>query len=196
MDNENITNIEDDEEEDFDLALYLEDEMEEEVEEETYEEVPAPKAKKVTFSDFDFDEFLDDSESEEDSKEEEIEGVIASDSAYDDLLNLNDGTVSMSVQAKYPYISISGMLIADEITFMRKALTILKEEKYSSCPEEEMLDVSLTVGGNDYIVTKLPLTLDVMLSIKQAHNYCVSLVKGPDSQIEINSDLMKSLIFT
>lgn len=153
---------------------------------------------KLAVGDFDFSEFYDDEGDSSDDVEqenEEVSGVLASDSAYDELLDLNGSETSLKVEARYPYLRISGFLISDEINVMKNNLEELNKRFSNVYDSEEMIDVCMNVNGDDYKVTQVPLNLEVMIKVKSAHNYDVEIVKGNDASMPITSYLMKSFIF-
>lgn len=148
--------------------------------------------------DFDFSEFYEDEESSGDESGESSEetGIVYDEAGYDEILKLDSDVTTLAVEAKYPYVRISGFLIGDEITFMQKTLEEYKSSLGSKYSDDEMLDIVLNIKGSDYIATRLPLILDTFLSIFKAHRYDVSLARGPESESKVTSELMKAFIFT
>ena len=179
---------------DFDLVSLL-DETEDEL-------VPTIEDRRETGSmeklDFDFsDLMLDDDSSDECSLDINAEdlAVFADEESYDKILDLENGEKSLTVEANYPYIKVSGLLIADEVKAFINTLTKVNEKLKGSFNKEEALDIVLNVKGEDYIVTQLPLTLDVMLSLFKIRRYPVTLVKSKSEEVEITGELMKGFIF-
>ena len=129
-------------------------------------------------------------------EDEEPEGVFCDEEEYDKLLDLHNDEHSIGVDAKYPYIKVSGFLISDEVRFMIDRLQSFKEEINDKYDEEEMINVSLVVNDDDYIIDKFPLTLDTIMTIISPRSYDVVLVRDEDKEIPINGEMMKALLFT
>lgn len=149
------------------------------------------------FSDFDFSEFYQDDEdkSDKDVNSEEL-GIYYDESSYDEILDLHGDVSNISVEAKYPYIRVSGFLIKEEINFMNRILQEYMNEVNGSYSPDELIDIILNINGEDYIVGKVPLVLDTFLTIFRSHRYDVSLVRDEDSESIVTSELMKAFLFT
>lgn len=147
---------------------------------------------------FDFSSFYveDEEDTMEENSVEDLEGVVDDESSFDELVDLDTEDRSVKVSAKYPYIKISGFKIKDEITAISKRLNERYESIRESVDLENLLDVAINVNGEDYIVTRLPLTLDTMLLINGVRKYDVSLVRDAETENPITSSLMKAFLFS
>ena len=147
---------------------------------------------------FDFSQFY---QEEEESKEEEAVnpeelGLYSNEESYDEILDLHNDAPVIAVEAKYPYIRISGFKIKDEISFMQAALTNYIDSIIGKYDSDDMLDLMLNIGGEDYNVGRAPMVLDTFLTIFRAHRYNVSIVQSESSEMVVTSELMKAFIFT
>ena len=148
-------------------------------------------------SDFDFSQFYQDEEStaEPEVVPEDL-GLYNDEEAYDEILDLHSEVSTIAVEAEYPYIRISGFVIKDEIVFMQKTLQEYMEGIKNKYSADDMLDIMLNVNGEDYMMGKVPLTLDTFLTIFKAHRYEVSLVRSETVESAVTSELMKAFLFT
>ena len=149
------------------------------------------------FSDFDFSEFYqdEDTDSKQEIRSDDL-GIVYNEESYDEILDLHSDVSNISVDANYPYIRVSGFLIKEEINFMCRVLQDYMDRVNSSYSSDELIDIILNINNEDYIVGKVPLVLDTFLTIFMSHRYDVSLVRSPDSENIVTSELMKAFLFT
>lgn len=147
--------------------------------------------------DFDFDDFYtsDEDDSEEEQVEEEL-GISYDEEAYEEVLDLHSDKSNIAVEAKFPYIRISGFVIKDEIEFMQKAIKEYVDSIRGLYNDDNMVDIMMNVNSEDYMVDRVPLTLDTFLTIFKAHRYEVSIVRGHNQVSQVTSELMKAFLFT
>lgn len=153
---------------------------------------------------FSFDDFYIDDEDIEDESNDGVddEGVFADEEAYDKLLDLHEDKSSIPQKAQYPYIRVSGMIYSSDIVFKKETQMLASkvEKLYGEIKdkvnENELLNVVVSVLSNEYVIGRLPLTLDTILSLISGHRYDIAIIKDKDSEIEITNKLMKGLLFT
>lgn len=153
---------------------------------------------------FNFDDFYVDEEEYDiiDETDTDVEGVVADEEAYDKLLDLHESKSTLPIKAQYPYIRVKGFLQTSDIVFKKEVQMLsdkivnLKDNLPKSISDSELMNIVLEVLDSEYILGRLPLTLDTILSLISGHRYSVFVVKSADSEIEITNKLMKGLIFT
>lgn len=176
-----------------------EDEVYSEDEGEISDVVDMPASFNNDDNEFDFSQFYlddEDNDNQEERENEEVlsEGVFADEDKYDEILNLNGDESVLKVTPNYPYLRVSGFMIPDEIKYL--SVKLLKHKENIKDDSGDMLDVVFSVGDNDYIITKLPLNLDTMLTVMGSHRYKLELVRSSSSVSEVTSGLMKAFLFT
>lgn len=154
---------------------------------------------------FDFSEFYVDDIKEEENltqNDKEPEGVFACEEDYDRILNLASDDHQLAVDAKYPYLLISGFIescddvMTKEIEMMSDRLKKLEDSLEGIVKEEDRIDVAFNIRNDEYIVSRLPLTLDTILTIIAPHRYNVKVVSDSNNSFDISGSMLKGLMFT
>lgn len=153
---------------------------------------------------FNFEDFYLDSEEDEDLTEDEAveEGVFADEEAYDELLDLHSDKSTIAVKAEYPYIKVSGfvsksdIVLKKEISLLSEKIDKLNKELDGKVNSAEFMNIVISVLDNEYVLGRLPLTLDTILLLISGHRYSIFIVRDEDNEIELSNKLMKGLIFT
>lgn len=150
--------------------------------------------------DLDFSKFILNDE-EEDEREEQVDevlesGVMADDSKYEDMLDLNKDETSVKVDTEFPYIRVEGLLIPAEVKHLIekvKEFCAVESPKYN---DDNLLNVVMYFNNSEYVIGKAPLTLDTILTLKKTHDYKVTVVQDIDSEVVLTSNHLKTMIFT
>lgn len=141
---------------------------------------------------YDEDEFTDDSDNHDSDDEKDVDGVLADDTAYDEILDLHSDKTKVGVDAKYPYIKVCGLRIAEEVIGISNRVKRLEPE-YSD--RSDNLDIAIEVKGTEYAVGRLPLCFETIMSLLSIRRYELRLVNGKDSETTLTTDLLKALIY-